>query len=461
MAASSDPPLDDTNRSPRRSAWIASAIDVPTRSLLNADSQVFLHQSLSTPCLNVICAASGVEIQDLAGRRYLDLHGNNVHHIGYAHPRLIAALKAQLDELTFSPRRYTNQVAVELAAALTTLTSGLLTKCLFAPSGNDAMEIALRIARGVTGRHKTVGFWGAFHGAGIAAASVGGEALFRAGPSAGPLLPGTNHVPPPTCYRCPYGGGARNGCCLLAPRAIRHVLEQEGDVAAVVVEPVRGAEYVPPPTFWQEVRRACDEFGALLIFDEVQTGLGKTGRMFAFEHYSVVPDILVLGKALGGGVLPLAAVLTRERFDRFGDISIGHYTHEKNPLLARAGLMTVEIIRDEGLVDRAADLGARALTLARELAARHHLVGDVRGLGLQLGIELVRDRLTREPARDEAEEVLYLGLERGLSFKLSNGCILALSAPLVITAEQLERVFAILDECLTLVERRPTHPAGA
>src|SRR5581483_9949483 len=156
----------------------------------------------------------------------------------------------------------------------------------------------------------------------------------------------------------------------------------------------------------------------------------------AFEHYSVVPDILVLGKALGGGVLPLAAVLTRERFDRFGDISISHYTHEKNPLLARAGLMTVEIIRDEGLVDRAADLGARALTLARELAARHHLVGDVRGLGLQLGIELVRDRLTREPARDEAEEVLYLGLERGLSFKLSNGCILALSAPLVITAEQ-------------------------
>jgi 4-aminobutyrate aminotransferase len=356
-----------------------------------------------------------------------------------------------LDGLTFSPRRYANEPAVTLAEELAAIAPGDLRKCLFAPSGNDAVEIALRIARGVTGRYKTVAFWGAYHGAGLAAASAGGDAMFRSG-LAGPLLPGASHVPPPVCYRCPFGHRPDPECCLMTARAIRTVLEQERDVAAVIATPLHGAEWVPAPGFWPEVRRACDEHGALLIFDEVQTGLGKTGRMFACEHDGVVPDVLVLGKALGGGILPLAAVLTRERYDVFGDVAIGHYTHEKNPLLATAGLTTLAIIRDEGLVERAANLGERALDLARGLADRHRLVGDVRGRGLQFGIELVRDRSSKEPARDEAEAVLYAALDRGLSFKLSGGCILSLSPPLVIADEELVGAFSILDECLALVD---------
>ena len=442
--------LDDTNQSPLRRQWQERALDAATRTLLDDDRRYFLSQSLSTPCLNGVRAASGIYIEDLAGRRFMDFHGNSVHHVGYANPRVVAAVKEQLEGLTFSPRRYANAHAVALARALVEIAPPGLEKCLFAPSGNDAVEIALRLARGVTGRYKTVGLEGAFHGAGIAAASVGGEALFR-GRSAGPLLPGTSHVPPPACYRCPYGR-RQDGCCMESLRSIREILEREGDVAAVIATPVSAAEFIPPPGFWQAVREACDASGTLLIFDEVQTGLGKTGRMFACDHDGVAPDILVLGKALGGGVLPLAAVLARTGLDMLGDDAIGHFTHEKNPILAAAGMATIDVVRDEGLVDRARALGDIALALGRELAAKHARIGDVRGLGLQMAIDLVEDRETRAAAAQAAERVFYMALDRGLSLKISAGSVLSLSPPLIIREDELKRAFDILDDCLSADE---------
>jgi 4-aminobutyrate aminotransferase len=229
---------------------------------------------------------------------------------------------------------------------------------------------------------------------------------------------------------------------------IRYVLEKEQDVAAVIAEPVRAVPYLPPPGFWTEVRRACDEFGALLIFDEIPSGLGKTGRMFVCEHFDVVPDILVLGKALGGGVLPVAALLTRAEYDVLGEHALGHYTHEKNPVLARAALTTLEIILDERLVENAARVGAYALARLQELQAREALIGDVRGLGLLLGIELVRDRATKEPAIDEADAVLYRCLERGLSFKTTLGNVLTLSPPLTVTEADIDQALAIVEAAL-------------
>jgi 4-aminobutyrate aminotransferase len=425
-------------------------------ALVQADARHFLHQSLSSPCLSALRRAEGIWLEDLAGRRYMDLHGNGVHHIGYGHPRLIAALKAQLDELPFAPRRFTNEPAVALAAKLAAIAPVGLSKVLLAPGGSEAIEMALRLARAVTGRHKTVSFWDSFHGAGFGGASVGGEALFRSGP-VGPLLAGTEHVAPFACYRCPYGYPDRDGapqlelCRMRCASFVRYVLEKEQDVAAVIAEPVRAVPYLPPPGFWQEVRRACDDHGALLIFDEIPSGLGKTGRMFACEHVGVTPDILVLGKALGGGVVPIAAMLSRPEFDVLGDFAIGHYTHEKNPVLARAALTTIEIIEDEGLIDNAARVGAHALARLREFKARHRLIGDVRGIGLLLGVELVRDRPTKEPATNEAEAVFYACLERGLSFKVTFGNVLTLSAPLTITAGEMDQALAILDEALAEV----------
>ena len=366
----------ESNASARRRSWQAQAIDPATNALLEEDARLFLHQAVSTPCLNVIKKAEGIWIEDAQGRRYMDFHGNNVHHLGYGHPRLIGAIKRQLDELPFAPRRFACEPAVALARKLAEITPGSLGKVLFATGGSDANEIALKIARARTGRHKTISFWDAYHGAGFGAASVSGEQLFRSH-VVGPLLTGTQHVAPFTCYRCPYGYPAPGGrpdldvCKLTCATMVRYVLEKEGDVAAVIAEPARAVPYIPPPGFWKTVRRACDDHGALLIFDEIPTGLGKTGRMFACDHDDVVPDILVMGKALGGGVLPIAATICRPELDVAGDFAIGHYTHEKNPVTARAALTTIEIIEAEGLVENAASLGAHALARLEELQRRH------------------------------------------------------------------------------------------
>ncbi len=441
----------DSNQSDDRGAWLRHQIDGETVRLLEDDSRYFLHQSLSTPCLNVAERMEGIYIEDIAGRRYMDFHGNNVHHIGYAHPKLIAALKAQLDEITFSPRRYTNRLSVELARTMAEITGGTLTKCLFAPSGSDAVEIALKLARGVTGRHKTVSFWDSFHGAGFGASSVGGERVFRDS-RLGPLLPGASHVAPPCCYHCAYGHRDPESCSRACVSAIRSVLEQEGDVAAVIACPMLPSEYIPPTWFWREVHQACRDCGALLIFDEVPYGLGKTGRMFGFEHYEVTPDILVTGKALGGAVVPIACVSAREELDVLGDLSIGHYTHEKNPFAAAAALATIRIIREERLVENAAALGEHGLRLANELKERHRLVGDVRGKGLVIGVELVTDRETRVPAVREAGKVFYKALEKGLSMK-TTASILTLTPPLVITRQEMERACDIIDACLEETEK--------
>ncbi len=446
----------ESNLSHRRSEWTSRSVDPASRDLLERDARHFLHQSVSTPCLSVIRKAEGIWIEDGAGRRYMDFHGNSVHHIGYGHPRLKEAIRAQMDDLPFAPRRFTCEPAVDLAAKLGEISPGSLSKVLFATGGSDAIEIALKVARAATGRFKTISFWDAFHGAGFGSASVGGEALFRSH-IAGPLVPGAEHVAPFACYRCPYGYKDIDGappldlCQRACANMVRYVLEREGDVAAVVAEPARAVPYIPPPGFWAAVRKACDDHGALLIFDEIPTGLGKTGRMFACEHDDVAPDILVMGKALGGGMLPIAATLCREDLDVAQEFAIGHYTHEKNPITTRAALTTIEIIEDEGLVDHAARLGARSLERLQALKRNCRLVGDVRGRGLLLGVELVTDRDEKTPATEAAEEVYYRCLEAGLSFKISMGSVLTLSPPLVISDDEMDRALAIVEDAVASV----------
>ena len=440
----------ESNLSAARRAWTPGRRSAP---LLERDSGAFLHQSLSTPCLATIRRAEGIWIEDHDGRRFMDLHGNSVHHVGYGHPRVISAIKAQLDALPFSPRRFTNEAAIRLAERLGALAPGGTAKVLFTTGGSDANEVALKIARAATGRFKTVSFWDAFHGAGLGAAAVGGEATFRSH-IAGPLLPGAEHVAPFACYRCPYSHAGPDVCGLACARMVDYVLEREGDVAAVIGEPMRAVPHVPPPGFWKAVRQACDRHGALLILDEIPTGLGKTGRMFACEHDDVVPDIVTLGKALGGGVLPIAACLARPGLDVGGDFAIGHYTHEKNPVTAAAALATLDVIADEGLVERAADLGAHALARLRSFGTGQSLVGDVRGRGLMLGVEIVKDRATREENHEAAERIFYRCLEGGVSFKISQGCVLTLSPPLVISREDLDRALDVVEQAIDHEGRR-------
>ncbi|HKX19023.1 MAG TPA: aspartate aminotransferase family protein [bacterium] len=442
----------DLNLSPRRVRWQADHLDAETRGLLEEDAKYFLHQSLSTPCLNAIRACDGAAIEDLQGRRYLDFHGNSVHQIGFHNPAVVAAIKAQLDALPFCTRRYTNRTAVALARRLAELAPGDLNKVLFCPGGTAAIGMALKLARAATGRHKTISMWESFHGASLDAISIGGERIFREG--AGPLLPGAEHVPPPDPYRCVWDCHTRGGCDLKCASYVEYVMEREGDVAAVVAETVRATPVIPHPDFWRTVRRACDRHGTLLILDEIPTALGRTGTMFACEQFGVVPDMLVIGKGLGGGILPLAALIAREGLDVAGDRALGHYTHEKNPVLCAAGLATLDYIEEHGLPARARELGAYLLRGLEALKTRHPRVGDVRAIGLLAGVELVADRGSRTPAPEAAEAVMYAALSRGLSFKLTMGSIITLTPPLTVTTDELDRALAILDDCLADVARQ-------
>ena len=452
------PPADlsaegDVNLSPLRRAWERDHVRGPTRALLDRDAAAYLHQSLSTPCFDALVEAEGIWLVDAAGRRFMDFHGNNVHQVGYRHPRVVDAVRRQLETLPFSPRRFTNAAAIELAERLGALAPDPLGKVLLAPGGTLAIGMALKLARVATGRHKTISMWDAFHGASLDAISIGGEAAFRR--DMGPLMPGAEHVPPCDPRDCRFGcGGACDARCA---EYVDYVLGKEEDVAAVVVETVRCTDVqIPPPSYYRRLRDACERHGALLILDEVPSGLGRTGTMFAFERYGIVPDMVVLGKGLGGAVFPMAALIARRDLDVAGDRALGHYTHEKSSVGCAAALATLDVIEQEGLLERSRTLGQHALARMHDIASRHPLVGDVRGVGLLLGLELVR--ADGSPARQDAERVMYGCLERGLSFKVGQGNVITLSPPLVIAREDLDRAFDILDETIGEVERDAEAP---
>lgn len=427
----------DINLSGRRKAWQDKNLGAKTRALLAEDSRYFLHQSLSTPCLTALKSASGIWLEDLEGRRFMDFHGNSVHQLGHGHPRVVEAAKRALDELPFSPRRYTNEFAVRLAERLAALAPGDLNKILFAPGGAEAIGMALKLARLATGRHKTISMWDSFHGASLDAISIGGEALFRSG--IGPLLPGTEHVQPCDPRHCHFGCGGT--CDARCADYVEYVLQKEEDVAAVVVETVRSTDVqVPPRDYYRKLRAACDRHGALLILDEIPVCLGRTGTMFAFEPYGIVPDMVVLGKGLGGGVFPMAALIARTGLDLAGDRALGHYTHEKSPVGCAAALAALDVIEEEKLLLRSKTLGERALVRLKKMKQEFSSIDDVRGIGLLLGIELKN--------ADLAEAALYRCLSEGLSFKVGQGNVLVLAPPLIITEAELDRALEIVEQCL-------------
>ncbi len=436
----------DVNATPLRKAYAATITDAETRKWLSLDEAYFLRQSLSTPCLNVLDACRGSVIRDLRGNEILDFHGNSVHQTGHAHPDVIAAVKDQLDALSFSPRRYTNKPAVKLAMKLADIAPGPLSKVLFCPGGTTAVGMALKLARVATGRHKTLSMWDAFHGASLDAVSVGGESLFRQG--IGPLLPGTEHAPPADPRQCIFDpDGDCPKCGLKCAKYIAYVLDKEKDVAAVIAEPVRcTTATVPPSGYWEAVRAACDRHGTLLIFDETAVCLGRTGRMFACEHFNAAPDILVIGKGLGGGVFPLAGILAAPSLDVAADKALGHYTHEKNPAACRAGLAAIECIERENLVERSRIFGNLSLNHLREMKKKHTIIGDVRGLGLLFGIDILRNKGSRKKGVTEAEAVMYQCLQKGLSFKVSDGNVLNLTPPLTVSGQEMDKAFDILDK---------------
>jgi 4-aminobutyrate aminotransferase len=445
----------DVNTTPNRKKYWQRNLDGRALEIFKEDCTYFLRQSLSTPVLNVLRRAQGIYIEDLNGKKYIDMHGNGVHNAGFNNPEVIAAVKRQLDEeMTFCPRRYTNEPAVKLAKKLAEITPGDLCKSLFCPGGSEAVEMAITLAKQFTGHFKTISFWDSFHGAGFAAASIGGEAHFKGG--MGPLMPGALHVEFPNYYRNPWGFENEEDVDRECLRQMELVLEREPGVAAVIGEPISATPVVPSRRYWEGVSALCRKYNALLIFDEIIEGLGRTGKMFASEHF-VTPDILVLGKSLGGGLLPFAGIVAAKRLDVCPDRSIGHYTHEKNALCAAAALAEIEYIEKNGLRQHAARLGEYSLRRLTEMKERHPLIGHITGMGLHLGIDLVKDRQTKTRALDEAEAVMYKSMEKGLAFKTIEGNVLTLRPALIITKEEMDRALDILDETIGEVEQGSSY----
>lgn len=348
--------------------------------LVARDAAVFFHQRGSSPCVDDVVAAEGAWLTTASGTRLLDLHGNSVHHIGHAHPRLIESIKSQLDTLAFTPRRFANAPATELAEYLTRRFRAGASRLLLATGGSDAIEIAIRLARVATRRSAVIALEGSYHGHGIGAFGLSSS---RIDARLGCQLPDIVHI-------TPYWDETSGGSAQMIADIEAALVGTPGGIAALIAEPMRSTCIVPPAGLWPTVAELLGRHGAKLVFDEIPSGLGKTGRFFAYEHFDVVPDAVVLGKALGGGVLPIAAVLADDAWNVAPELSLGHYTHEKNPTTACAALATLGIIEGEDLVARAASLGRYACAAVEALRARDPGCGlaCMRGLGLLCAIEL-------------------------------------------------------------------------
>jgi 4-aminobutyrate aminotransferase len=441
----------DVNFSEEREKWDDEVTDPLTLEILIDDARYFLHQSMSTPCLDVLASCEGSGMNTISGKYLFDFHGNNVHQIGYANEYVISQVIKQMHRLPFSPRRYTNQPAVELAVKLASLLPGDLNRSLFAPGGTSVIGMALKLARVITGKHKVISLWDSFHGASLDAISAGGEVAFKK--YMGPLMPGVTNIPPPTTYRGIFGSSEEDQ--IKYAEYFEYVVEKEGDIGAFLIETIRNTDVqIPSLKYWRKVREVCDQNNILLILDEIPIALGRTGKMFAFENFGIEPDILCLGKGLGGGIIPFAAMVTRDKYNLAGDVSLGHYTHEKNPLGCAAAMATINYIEKKNLLQKTIDDEKWMRAKLNCLKEKFPIIGDIRGIGLLWGIELVKNRDSREKASVEAEKIMYECMRNGLSFKVSQGNVIQLSPALTISRKELRIAMGILSAAFNCLEEK-------
>lgn len=423
----------------------------------------------------VMASAEGMRYRDVAGREYLDaLSGIYVVSVGHGNPRVLQAVREQLETLHFSPPMHgTNAVAVQLANLLAAIAPGDLNTVKFECGGSEVTEAAIKMARqyhrltGSPRRYKVISRYLSWHGSTMGSLSASGLKSRRSVNE--PLAPGFLHVFPPTCYRCPFGKSYPS-CEITCATLIGDVIEMEDPetVAAVIVEPIghTGGIIDPPAEYLPVLRRLCDRHGVLLIFDEIITGVGRTGHMTAAETFGVVPDLLCLGKGLAGGYAPLSALLCRDSIARafWGDAPanpgfVEGHTFEGNPVSCAAGIAVLREIIERDLCANARAMGER-LRAGLEGLRRHGMVGDIRGKGLFLGIEFVRDPATRERfAPPIGTRIGRRALENGLLTRFDPHW-LALGPPLVIGPAEVDEIVEILDRSIAEVLAEGGAEAG-
>lgn len=402
-----------------------------------------------------VARAEGCVVEDVDGNRFLDFMGGiAVAATGHAHPRVVAAIReaaGRFLHICGSDFYYDGFAA--LCERLARLAPGPSPKRVFLTnSGTEAVEGAIKLARHSTRRTALLAFTGAFHGRTYGSMSLTASKV-RQREGFGPFLPEVYHVPYANPYRCEHGRGAE-GCVVDCAQSIERDLFARRiaptDVAAIFVEPVQGeGGYIVPPRGWlRALRELCDRHGILLVADEVQCGVGRTGTMFACEHEGVEPDILTTAKGLGSG-MPIGAIVMKESIMRWQPGAHGS-TFGGNPVCCAAALATLDIVERE-LLPSVNAMGERLLAGARRLADRHRAIGDVRGRGLMIGIELVTDRKTREPAPELVQALVGAAFARGLLLLGAGKSTLRLAPPLVIDEYDVDTALRLIDECLTEV----------
>lgn len=393
----------------------------------------------------------GAEVWDVDGNRFLDFAaGIAVCATGHCHPHVVQAIKDAADDFLHISSDYWHERQVRLAEKVAALDpmQGEPVLSFMANSGTEAVEGALKLARYVTGRGRFIGFLGAFHGRTMGSLSFTSSKYTQ---QAGffPSMPGVTHVPYPNPYRPLFAGHDQGQAVVDYIRMLfRHNLPAS-EVAAIVVEPIQGegGYIVPPDGFLQGLRALCDEHGILLVFDEVQCGVGRTGRMFAAEHFGVVPDVITLAKGLGSG-MPIGMVVAKKSImERWTRGAHGN-TFGGNPLCCAAAIATLELVERE-YADNAAKVGAYFMMRLGELQQRHACIGDVRGKGLMIGMELVEDRTTKVPATRLCDDVLTRALHNGLLLLSCGVSTVRFMPPLIINNAHVDEAIAILDRSLT------------
>lgn len=444
----------DNDRNPS----IKTELPGPQARVILEKDQRFVSQSYTRVYPLVVKKARGVWVEDVDSNRFLDFtSGIAVCNTGHCHPRVVEAIQRQAELLIhMSGSDFYYDLQSSLAAKLAEVTPGPKEKkVFFGNSGAEAIEAALKLARYHTKRPRVMAFLGAFHGRTMGALSLtASKVIHERGFS--PLVPGITHVPYAYCYRCPYHHQAYPKCSLACMEWIREDLFKRSlppeEVAAIFVEPIQGegGYIVPPPEFHQELFKLAREFGILFVADEVQSGMGRTGKMMAIEHWGVTPDIIALAKGIASG-MPLGATVCQSEVM---DWTAGSHasTFGGNPISCQAALTTIDLL-EEGLIENAARVGDYILGKLRGLQKQFDLIGDVRGKGLMIGIELVKDRQTKKKAIEERNQIVQDCFKKGLLILGAGENVIRLSPPLIITQQDADTALTILEEVLRKVEK--------
>lgn len=405
----------------------------------------------------IMTEGKGCTVRDSTGKEYIDCTAQAwTLSVGHSHPRVIGAVKEQIDKLATAFFAYQNIPMLQLAEKLIEISPVNFSKVLFGLCGSTAIEGAMHLAIRYTQGQDFITLYHAYHGRTFTTIGMSytHESFIQVKRGLEKFLPKPIRVPNPYCYRC-YLNLTYPECNLACARFVETALQQAADtkVAGVMIEPIQanGGHIIPPPGYLEEIRRICTEYDVPLIFDEIQTGMGRCGKMFASEVFNVFPDIMVIGKGLGAG-FPITAVITSEKYAHLEKGEWG-FTHAGSPFACAAALAAIDVLLEEGLIENAEKMGKLFMDGLSKLKEKYPVIGEVRGKGLMIGIEIVKDRETREPAVEETQEIVAKALERGVmlgksGIGLRGGNVVKIKPPLCITEGEVERVLNVLDEIL-------------